>query len=162
MHYEDLAIIYKILDVASKVVIGKKQKYYYYQRTNSIMNAKFNVKKMQRIQVANELKLYVDKKHPELISATGVRCFLAGVQVFREIPKKKEYQEYLDNAWEQIRKYRKIVLMDRKAKFSIRVIAWSTYAGKTVLSMLSKCYSSVFVERRKKQNVKNPCMEGHG
>lgn len=152
MHYEDLAIIYKLLDVASRVVIGKKQKYYYYQRFNSIMNAKFNVKKMQRIQVANDLKIYVDEKHPELTSATSVRCFLAAVQVFREVPKKNEYKEYLDKAWKQIRKYRKIALKDKKAKISIRFIALSTYAGKRVLSMLSKCYSGVFVESRKKQS----------
>lgn len=149
MQYEDLAIIYKLLEKADKIAASNQQKYYYIQRRNSIMNEKFNKRKMQRIRVANDLKLYVDEKYPALTAATSVRCFLAGVQVFREVPKKKEYQEYLGEAWEQVRKYRRFVLKDRKAKFSIRLIAFSTYAGKTVLSMLSKCYSGVFVERKR-------------
>lgn len=151
VYYEDLAIIHKVLDCCNKVVIGRQQKYYYYQRSNSIMNEKFNPKKMERMNIANSQKEYVDARHPDLVSATSFRCFLAGIQVFREIPKEKEYSKYLNEAWKQIKKYRRATIKDKKAKSSLRIMALSTYAGKRVLSILSKCYSGTFVERKKKK-----------
>lgn len=147
MHYEDLATIYKVLGECGRFVIGKKQKYYYYQRANSIMNDDFNEKKMHRIQVANELKTYVDAKYPELSRATSARCFLAGIQVFREIPKNGKYEKHISKAWEQIVKYRGDVVGNKKAKTSMRVMAASAYLGKGMLGMLGYAYSVVLAKK---------------
>lgn len=146
IHYEDLATIYKVLHKCEKVVLGKEQKYYYYQRFNSIMNDSFNPKKMDRIRVANELKLYVDKYYPQLQPATSTRCFLAGLQVFREIPKNRKYKQYSDEAWKQIVTYRGTVVRNKKAKAATRIMAVSSYLGRKVLGLLGKVYSVVFAK----------------
>ena len=146
MQYEDLATIYKILHKCKKVVLGKEQKYYYYQRSNSIMNDGFNPKKMDRIRVANELKLYVDKYYSQLKLATSTRCFLAGLQVFREIPKNRKYKRYSDEAWKQIVTYRGMVVKNKKAKTATRIMAASSYLGRNVLGLLGKVYSVVFAK----------------
>lgn len=147
MHYEDLATIYKVLGKCEKFVIGKKQKYYYYQRSNSIMNDNFNEKKMHRILVANELKEYVDIRYPELSAATNTRCFLAGIQVFREIPKNRKNEVYVNEAWNQIVKYRAEVVKNSKAKTSMRVMAASAYLGKGMLGTLGYVYSVVSAKK---------------
>ena len=144
MYYEDLAVISKVLDKCKRIVVGKQQKYYYYQRSNSIMNGIFNPKKMHRIQIVNELKEYVNEKYPVLNKEMCVRCFKVGTQVYREIPYKREYKEYIDIAWEQIRKYRWETLKNGEAAFSLRVVALSTYLGKSALAFLGHLYSIVF------------------
>lgn len=141
MHYEDLATIYKVLGKCDRFVMGKKQKYYYYQRANSIMNDDFNEKKMHRIQIANEMKTYVDARYPELSNATSARCFLAAIQVYREIPKNRKYNGFRDEAWLQIVKWRGSVIKNHKAKLSIRVMALSTLGGKKLLIFLAEVYS---------------------
>lgn len=147
IYYEDLATIYKLLHRCGKYVIGRKQKYFYYQRQNSIMNEKFNVKKMHRIQVANMMKETIDVWYPELSAATSARCFLAGIQVFREIPKNEKYKKYIGETWQQIKRYRFATLRNSRVKISTRVMALSTYLGKGVLGMLGQAYSVVFIKK---------------
>lgn len=145
-YYEDLATIYKLLQRCGKYVIGRQQKYFYYQRQNSIMNEKFNAKKMQRIQVANMMKETVDKWYPELSAATSARCFLAGIQVFREIPKNGKNKKYIEETWNQIEKYRWSALKNKKAKISIRIMALSTYLGKNALEVLGRGYTMFLIK----------------
>lgn len=144
MYYEDLAVIYRILDLCNKVVVSKKQKYFYFQRKNSTMNLQFNLKKMQRIQVVNEMQEYIVQRYSELYTATEVRCFIAGVQVFREIPKDKKYNKYIEEVWEQIVRHRAITIKADKAKVSTRVMALSSYMGKAILGCLGRLYTVVF------------------
>lgn len=141
LYYEDFAVIYKLLSKCKKVVMGEMQKYYYLQRQDSIMNEEFNVKKMQRIQVVNELKEYVDARYSSLHEATSTRCFIAGLQVYREIPNDKKYAEYANVAWKQIVKYRLAAIKNSKAKLSTRIMALSSCMGKNVLAFLGVCYS---------------------
>lgn len=148
MYYEDFAIIYKLLSKCKKVVMGECQKYYYLQRQDSIMNEEFNVKKMQRIQVVNELKQYVDSRYSSLQEATSTRCFIAGLQVYREIPSDKKYTEYIDVAWKQIVKYRMAAVKNSKAKSSTRIMALSTFLGKGILGVLGKEYSALVINRQ--------------
>ena len=142
--FEDLAIIYKLLDSCDKIVIGEQQKYFYFQHKESIMNQQFNKKKMHRIQAANDLKQYVDTVYPELQKTSSVRCFVAGIQVFREVPKNKQNQRYLDVAWEQIIKHRRETFHCREAKISTRIMSCSTFLGKGMLSVFGKAYTFFF------------------
>lgn len=144
MYYEDLAVIYKLVERCDRIAVGKKQKYYYFQRSNSIMNGTFNPKKMHRIQIVNELKDYVDKIYPELCEATSTRCFKTGLLVYQEIPYKKEYKEYIEITWQQIKKYRWSTVKNSEASISIRLIALSTYLGKRILATLGNLQAKVF------------------
>ena len=50
------------------------------------MGEKFNSKKMHRIEIAEEIRSFIKKNHPDLIKAANDRCFLAAMQTFRELP----------------------------------------------------------------------------
>lgn len=142
-YYEDMAIICDILDSISRIVISNQQKYFYIQRGNSIMGERFNPKKMDRIKIAEDIKVSVSKKYPELKKATEVRCFLATIQTFREVPMKDEYRQYINIIWDEITKYRGAVIKNNKAKIEHRIIAMSTYCGKRCLKMLGNIYTYV-------------------
>lgn len=141
-YYEDMAVICQLLDSANQVAIGNQQKYYYLQRESSIMRENFSVKKMHRIEIAEKNRRFVLQKYPDLIKAANARCFLAAVQTYREIPLKREYKGYVDLVWKEIKKYRKEVITDSNVKMFHRVIAMSTFLGKSCLHIIGKWYGN--------------------
>lgn len=48
--FEDIAVMYKLLDCSKTVIYESKPKYYYVQRPGSILNSGFSIKKMQFIE----------------------------------------------------------------------------------------------------------------
>ncbi len=142
-YHEDMAIICQLLDLSSRIVISNQQKYYYVQREDSIMGEKFNSKKMHRIEIAEEIRSFIKKNHPDLIKAANDRCFLAAIQTFRELPLERNYHSYLDIIWKEIVRYRKKVITDADAKVSHKVMALSTYGGKHFLNILGICYTHI-------------------
>lgn len=148
MYYEDFAVIYKLLSECKKIAVGTQQKYYYLQRKDSIMNEEFNVKKIQRIQVVNDLKEYVDVRYPHLQKATSTRCFIAGLQVYREIPRGEKYKGYAEEAWQQIKKYRLETIKNNEAKLSTRIMALSSYLGKSALAVLGVVYTKTYLKSK--------------
>lgn len=142
MYYEDMAVICQILDEVNKVVISNCPKYFYYQRENGIMHCEFNIRKMHRIKIAEEILGYISATHPELIGAAETRLFLASIQTYKDIPRKdietKEYSEYV---WKSIKKYRKKVVTNLEAKTTTRIMAATSYLGKVVFHILGDMYS---------------------
>ena len=139
-YYEDMAIICKLLDRSSKIIVSNLQKYYYVQRNGSIMAENFNLKKMQRIEISQNIRNFIIEKYPEFVRAADARCLLAAAQTFREIPFAKENNTYLMPCWKQICLYRRKVFLDRKAKKYIRLMAFSSLFGKRFLSTLGNLY----------------------
>lgn len=139
-YYEDMAVICKLLDRSSKIIVSNLQKYYYIQRDSSIMGENFNPKKMQRIEISQDIRKFILEKYPEFVRAADARCLLAAAQTFREIPFTKENDTYLMQCWKQICLYRRNVIFDRKAKKYIRIIAFSSLFGKRVMSVLGDLY----------------------
>lgn len=145
-YYEDMAVICQLLDSVSKIAIGNQQKYYYVQRKDSIMSEDFNTKKMHRIEIAEEIRFYINNKYPNLIKAANARCFLAAIQTFREIPLKSEYDQYIDLAWKEIVKYRGGIIIDSDVKIFHKMISLGTYLGKDCLKILG-CWFTVVSKR---------------
>lgn len=126
--FEDLGTIYKILFQAQRVVLLKERLYYYLQRPGSIMNSAFSIKKMDRITISREILEFVEKYSPSIVNAAYSRLFISSVQVLREIPyEKNKYSKEIAIIAENIKKYRKGVLMDPKAKLVNRMIALFCY-----------------------------------
>lgn len=71
--YEDLAVLYKIADDASNVVIGTQNIYYYRQRQGSIRHTKVSEQELYGITAAKELMAYINLKYPALQQAGEYR-----------------------------------------------------------------------------------------
>lgn len=144
-YYEDMAIICNLLDLAKRIVICNEQKYYYVQRNNSIMREQFNLKKMHRVEIAENIKNFICNNYPELIKAANARCFLATIQTFREIPFEQNYSREIDYLWSMIVTYRRGVIQDKNAKIVLKIIAICTLFGKRGMKILGKMYTKMFL-----------------
>lgn len=81
MLYEDLAVIYKLIDAASSISVGPKIVYHYLYRSQSIMNRKFDEKNLELLQVSSDMLAFFAAKYPALYPAAErryvVSCFQA-------------------------------------------------------------------------------------
>lgn len=142
MLYEDLGTTYKLLFKATNIVWSNEQKYFYFQRDNSIMNKKFSGKNLDRIFLSQEILNFVDKKIPKIKNAAESRFFVSNIQVLRELPLKEScYFEIRDEIKKNIKIYRKKVLFDSNAKKMTRCIAAFSYLPIWFLKDLGKFYN---------------------
>lgn len=142
--YEDLATTYKLLNKANKVVWSSERLYFYFQRSGSIMNSGFRLENMDRIRVGKEILDWAQEECPLLETAAVSRYFISNVQVLREIPMTEEYFVQINSLWDNIVKYRGRVIFDGKAKIINRLIALSSYLGRSNLYRLGKLYKYVW------------------
>lgn len=143
--YEDLGTTYKIFLKSKKIVFSSKEKYYYFQRANSIMHFKFSAKNMDRIWVAEELYRDVSCISPELKRAAISRMFISNVQVLRELPyQDMKYYAELQKIKMNIKKYRWSVLSDSNAKIINRIIALVSCVPLGVLQCFGSLYKMIY------------------
>lgn len=142
--YEDLGTTYRLLDIARKVVIDTRKKYFYLQRKNSIMYKAFDHRNMDRIYISEQIVEYVQKEHPEYRAAAISRLFVASVQVLREIPLTSEYKAELELIKQNIKKCRKSVVFDKRAKKINRMIALFSFLPLGMFQKLGIIYKKVY------------------
>lgn len=139
--YEDLAIMYRLIDKARLIVFSPVEKYYYLQRKNNTTLGKFNKKKLDRIIVAKQMMDFIEDKYADLHTSVKVRFFISNVQTLNVLPFSLLDSEYGKMISSNIKKYRKVVLEDNKAKISTRCIALMSYTGKFNLKLLGIIYN---------------------
>lgn len=139
--YEDLAIIYRLIDKAKLIAFCPVEKYYYLQRFNNTTLGKFNEKKLDRILVAKQMMEFLEIKYAELHTGAKVRFFISNIQTLNVLPFSLLNSEYGKEIKSNIKEYRKIVLKDNKSKMSTRFIALMSYTGGGTLKLLGKAYN---------------------
>lgn len=144
--YEDFATIYKYMANAEKIALLDETLYYYRQHKGSTMRKKFCMKNLDRMYISEDIYEFVKKQYPDIENSAIARRFLSNLQVVMNLPLKKEYLTYWEDIKKNIKFCRKIVMFDRKAKISIRVMAASSYLGVPFLKVLGIFYN-IFVNR---------------
>lgn len=139
--YEDLSIMYRLIDKAELIAFSPVEKYYYLQRKNNTTLGKFNRKKLDRILVAKQMMEFIEDKYADLYAGAKVRFFISNVQTLNVLPFSLLDSEYGKMIGNNIKKYRKAVLEDHKAKISTRYIAVMSYTGKFNLKLLGIIYN---------------------
>lgn len=142
--FEDLGTTYKLFWQADRIVYSSERLYYYYQRNESIMKKKFDLDKMDRITISENLLEWAGNQNRELQAAATARYFLSNVQVLREIPMTDKYREQLQYISANIKKSRTEVMHDRYAKAEIRVIAFCSLFGIGFLKKLGNLHKKIF------------------
>jgi glycosyltransferase involved in cell wall biosynthesis len=126
--YEDLATIYLIYDLCQKIVFGQQPEYYYFIRPESIMTSEFTLKKMDLINVSDDLYKFVESHYPGLKKAAASRVLSTNFHVLLQMPCGL-YQEEQERIIINIKKYRKTVLLDKNPRFKNRIAALLSYFG---------------------------------
>lgn len=143
--HEDVAVLYRLFDKASKIAYGNEKKYFYYHRMGSTMNSVFTLQRMDYIFFTKQCIEYMEKEHPSLWKAAVSRHFSACFELLVCIGNsRKLYSDTFEHLAGEIKKYRKIVLFDTNARKKNRLAAAGTY-----LSLQAVLYAVQFLERRK-------------
>ena len=65
---EDVAVAYRVIDCANKIVMVDKPMYNYFHRSGSITTSASSAKNMQVIVIADEIFEYIKRFHPDILS----------------------------------------------------------------------------------------------
>lgn len=134
MYYEDLATTYLVFDECTKIVYGGCQKYRYLVRENSISTSQFSIKRMELIDIAEEMLNFILNKYPEVGKAAMSKYVSTNFQTFLQMPRGKSlFLEEKKRIIENIKKYRKAVLFDSNSRFKNKLAVICSYGGMTLL-----------------------------
>ncbi|WP_427813647.1 glycosyltransferase family 2 protein [Enterococcus sp. 22-H-5-01] len=99
MVYEDLDTIYKLFDLCDKISLTNTNDYFYVYRSNSISNESFNAKKMDIVEITDNLIHFVESNYPSLTEYAYMRAMSACLNVWKQIDgnKNKEQNKILWN-----------------------------------------------------------------
>ena len=137
--YEDLGTTYKLIVKSEKIVLTNQYTYnYLIDRNDSIMNKKFNEKRMDGLEFAEEILQYINKSYPSLTDAAIFRLYIECVYILLKLPNKKIYKEQNDKIKKYLRKYRWNVLKNKKVSKKQKILCISANFGRFFLRMIWK------------------------
>lgn len=143
--FEDAATTYKLIAKCSKIALGLVGKYYYYIRSNSIVNSSFSEKKLDLNKMTEEMCFYIENKYPELKNATERRRLYAAFSSLNQLYKceavDSKIEEYL---FEIIKKNRKSVLLNSKATKIDKAAIIILSISKKLYKIMWKLYLKIF------------------
>lgn len=106
--YEDTGTIYRIIDKAVRIVSCCNVKYYYVLAEQSITNSAFTEKKLDYIEMADEMANFIKEKYPELKPAAERKqlhaCLSTLTQLVNSNTRNCEIEEMLLNRINRLRK----------------------------------------------------------
>ena len=127
--YEDLATTYKLIDMSNKIVFFDKKLYAYYQRIDSIQNSEFSEKKLDEIEIVNELVSFVEKKYPRLKNAVINRKISSYFHVLFSISDMQKYDFIAVKLREEIKKDRTAIMFARDVNKKVRIGCLLSFLG---------------------------------
>ena len=102
---EDNGTTYKLMFKCDNIAYGNISKYNYFKRPNSIMTSKFNIKRMDLLDLTDTMCDDIEKKYPNIIDACNKRRVHARFSILRQMTnceltederlKQKEIVKYL-------------------------------------------------------------------
>lgn len=98
MLYEDLDLIYKVLDISKKVIFIDEQLSFYRINNESISRSKFNAKKLiDRNNISNELIKFVSDKHNNLMDNVFAYSYMIKIYILSDCVRDKVFnKEFFD------------------------------------------------------------------
>lgn len=152
--FEDLFTIYKIIDLCSNICWGSAQMYFYRQRRGSIVNSKFDERKLSVVKAGVQIEKFVKSNYPAIENAAISKIFVSAVDQYRRIPNDSRYdveKNYLESL---IYKNRRIVLWDKKNKGMVRGIAFVACINIKLLRKICRFYT--FLNEKMHFQLKKP------
>ena len=78
---------------------------------------------MIQLKTTEKIVDFVEKKYPRIIFAAASKSFITALNLYRNIPLKKEFSCDRNEAKKIVKKYRNTVLHDKENKFFTRLLA---------------------------------------
>lgn len=129
--YEDLEILFDLIDKTDEITYLKYCGYYYTIREDGTTLKKFTENKMQLLDICDDLKEKYVKKYDSLKKAFEYRSLESAFHLFLQaysLDKKSE-----DELWRRIKKDRFKILTNRKANIKIKLAVMISMLGREKL-----------------------------
>lgn len=140
--YEDIATTYKLLYKCETVAVGYESKYNYIIRSTSIVNGQFNIKKLDLLDMTDDMAKDVISHYPELENATLRRQVYARFSTLNQMLWTKGYDEEKQTIIDFIKKNQRNVFFNPKApkrdKFAILVLCGGVNCYKQFWKLVKK------------------------
>lgn len=139
--FEDLGTIYKIMLISKNVIFSNRELYYYQQRNTSISGEKYNERKKDYLEFAEQIFNDVNEEYPVLKLAAASRCVSVASHLSMQttdLGLEEENKFY----YSKICQYRKGLLSDSGVRIKNKIIVFISYFGYTVFSSVLKIIKS--------------------
>ena len=122
--YEDLAVIYNILDKVETIAISDARLYKYLIREGSIMQSQFNIHQYNSLVVTDKAMDFVIERYPEYQKEANGRRVYSYFTVLKRMlssQDKNEYVTQVNDLKKRIKMYSKGLIFDRRIKKSLKM-----------------------------------------
>lgn len=141
--FEDIATTYKLFIKAQRIACGYKDLYFYIIRNNSITTSKYSRKKLDLIEMTDQMADEVLEKYPDLISATMRRRLYARFSTLNQMIFCNPIPSESEDIVLFIKKYRTKVLLDFKAPFRDKVAIIALSVNLKIYKKIWKLYKYI-------------------
>lgn len=125
---EDSATTYKIFCLCNKISYTNANNYYYLQRIGSIENSLFSPKKMDAIDIVDEMVVWISENKPEYKNAAICRLVGMNLRIYREIIRSNgKFLTEKKRITNNIKKYRRQIIFNVNVKLKIRLACILSY-----------------------------------
>ena len=126
--YEDIPVAYEVTKRAHKAAYIANRDYYYFQRGSSIQNMAFNPRKLDSVRHCHALMENVKRDFPQLSRAAECRYLSNVCNILFQI-RDRQHEKIEKALWQEVKKYRRNVLLDPQARKKARLAAALSYSG---------------------------------
>lgn len=141
--FEDIGTTYKLIMQCDKIAVGYEAKYNYVFHNNSIVNGVFNSKKLDLMEMTDEMGENVLKKYSNLKEAVLRRRVYSRISTLNQMLNAKGYEKERGSIIEFIKKYRGDILKNPKAPFRDK-------GALLLLTVSYRAYKSCWLHYQKK------------
>ncbi len=141
---EDNGTTYKLIDQVDKVAYGNIPKYYYLKRSGSIMSNNFNIKKMDMIELTDEMCDFLYEKYPIIENSIRRRKAYARFNILRQMLNNKNVDKNMENEivnW--ILDNKKEIINNPKSSLRDKVALICLMINKRVFRLVWNIYSKI-------------------
>ena len=145
IYYEDAWPMYRALLKAQKIAWGSAVKFGYRHRKSAQSKQRFTLKEMTGVTEWDRIYEDIEKNYPAMCKAAASRLLSANFHILLMIPKGENQKERL-KCWDNIKRFRKIVISDGNARKKARIAAFISLLG---LGIMQSIGDNVFQRGRK-------------
>lgn len=141
--YEDIATTYKLMMQCPTIAVGYESKYYYIVRRDSIVNCEFNERKLDLLDMTDEMGVNILKAYPDLETAVLRRRVYARFSTLNQMLQTDKYSntkneiiKFIKDNGKSVVKNPKTPRRDKIAYYTLKLgenvyrFAWNTFGKK--------------------------------
>ena len=137
--YEDLAIMYKIIDKCENIALTEYQGYNYVYNKEGITKSEFSSLEISMLEYGEEIFEYVTKKYDQELLLPAENILVEqSIELACKIPLKKQYQNEITRIKKHIKKYRLDLLKSKDIYFRIKIFLIASFVGLRGIKLINK------------------------